>query len=95
MTKFSFPPDRPTILWCDNQSAIHISCNLVEHHSTKHIELHMHFIRQLIQNGVIALEYIPTTGQVADLFTKPFASPRFLQLRSMLGVTEVVLGGIG
>jgi hypothetical protein len=95
MTEFGFPPDRPTLLWCDNQSAIHISRNPVEHQRTKHIELHMHFIRQLIQDGVIALEYIPTTGQIADIFTKPFASPRFLQLRTMLGVTEVVLGGTG
>ena len=80
MNEFGFPPNHPTILWCDNQSAIHISCNLVEHQHTKHIELHMHFIRQLIQDGVIALEYIPTAGQVADMFTKPFALPCFLQL---------------
>ncbi len=55
----------------------------------------MHFIHQLIQDRVIALEYIPTTSQVVDIFTKPFASPHFLQLRSMLGVMKVVLGGIG
>lgn len=93
MTEFGFPPDCPTVLWCDNQSAIHISCNLVEHQCTKHIELHIHFIRQQIQGGILSLEYIPTDVQVADIFTQPFASPRYLQLRSMLGVTKVVLGG--
>ena len=92
MTEFGLPPDHPTLLWCDNQSAIHISRNPVEHQRTKHIELHMHFIHQLIQDGVIALEYIPTISQVANIFTKPFASPYYLQLRSMLGVTKVVLG---
>jgi hypothetical protein len=54
----------------------------------------MHFIRQLIQDGVLNLEYLPTEAQVADIFTKPLASPRFLQLRLMLGVKEVVSGGL-
>lgn len=94
MTEFGFPPDCPTTLWCDNQSAIHISRNSVEHQWTKHIEIHMHFIRQMIQDGSLILEYIPIEEQVVDIFTKPLASPRYLQLRSMLGVKEVVLGGL-
>ena len=75
------------------QIIIHISHNPVEHQHTKHIELHMHFIHQLIQDGVLSLEYIPTDTQVIDIFTKPLASPCYLQLQSTLGVTKVVLGG--
>lgn len=78
MTKFGFPPDSPIVLWCDNQSAIHISLNLIEHQRMNHIELHMHFIRQLIQDGVLILEYIPTSEQVTDIFMKPFASSCYL-----------------
>jgi hypothetical protein len=54
----------------------------------------MHFIRQLIQVGVLNLEYFPTEVQVADIFTKSLASPCFLQLQLMLGVKEVVFGGL-
>ena len=64
MTEFGFPLDSSTFLWCDNQSVIHISRNLVEHQRTKHIELHMYFIRHLIQDGSLSLEYIPTIEQV-------------------------------
>lgn len=93
MTDFGFHPDSPTILWCDNQSSIHISCNSVEHQRKKHIELHMHFIHQLIQDGSLILEYIPIAEHVADIFMKPFALLCYLQLHSMLGVKEVVLRG--
>ena len=93
MTEFGFPPNSPTFLWCDNQSAIHISRNPVENQQTKHIELHMHFIRHLIHDGSLNLEYIPTTEKVVNIFTESFASSWYLQLHSMLGVKEVVLGG--
>ncbi|KAH9331958.1 hypothetical protein KI387_004066, partial [Taxus chinensis] len=84
LTEFRFPQDSPTVLWCVKQSAIHISRNPVEHQQTKHIEIHIHFISQHIQDGVLCLEYIPTQQQVADIFTKPFASPRYLELHGML-----------
>ena len=38
-----------TIIHCDNMSAIAITKNLVFHSRTKHIELHHHFIRKLVQ----------------------------------------------
>lgn len=93
MKEFGFPPDTPTLLWCDNQSAIHISRNLVENQRTKHIEIHMYFIRHLIHDDSLILEYVPTSELVVDIFTKPFASPWYLQMHSIIGVNEVVLGG--
>jgi hypothetical protein len=53
----------------------------------------MHFIRRLIQDGLLRLEYLSTRRKVVDIFTKPLTSPRFLQLRSILGVKEVVSRG--
>jgi hypothetical protein len=93
LTEFGISQDHPTTLWCDNQSAIHISHNPVEHQRTKHIEIHMHFIQATHPGWCSLLGVLPTKEQVADIFTKPLASPCFLQLRSMLGVKEVVLGG--
>lgn len=92
MTKFGFPFNHPTTLWYDNQSSIHISHNPMEHQHTKHIEIHMHFIRKLIQDDALRLEYFPTNQQVLKIFTKPLAWPCYLQLWSMLGVKEIVLG---
>lgn len=44
-----------TKLYCDNQSTIKLVNNPVFHARTKHIEVHHHFIRELIQNGDIEL----------------------------------------
>ena len=56
---------------CDNTSAINISKNPIQHSRTKHIEIRHHFLRDHVQKGDIALEFISTGKQLADIFTKP------------------------
>jgi hypothetical protein len=45
----------PTVIFCDNQGSIQISTDLVHRQRTKHIEIHMHYIRELIPDRVISL----------------------------------------
>ena len=59
------------IIYCDNTSAINICKNPVQHSRTKHIEIRHHFIRELVEDGTLTLEFIHTDDQKADLFTKP------------------------
>ena len=59
-----------TPIYCDNTSAIQMTQNPVHHSKTKHIEIHHHFIRDIAEKGKISLHYIPTTEQLADIFTK-------------------------
>jgi hypothetical protein len=37
----------------------------------------MHFIRGQIQDGVIDMQFCPSSEQVADIFTKPFTEQKF------------------
>ena len=60
-----------TPIYCDNTSAIQMTQNPVHHSKTKHIEIRHHFIRDIAEKGRISLHYIPTTEQLADIFTKP------------------------
>jgi hypothetical protein len=94
LEEFGFDLPKPTVLHCDNQSAIEISRHPVQHQRTKHIEVHMHYIRELIQGQIIALQYCPTEQQVADIFTKPFTEVKYTRLRDLLGVRDVVERGV-
>ena len=78
-------PQNVMTLFCDNVSAINISKNPVQHSKTKHIDIRHHFIRDLVENKVIQLEYIPTERQLADIFTKALDTARFESLRSSRG----------
>lgn len=78
----------PTVIYCDNKSAIAIAKNPVHHNRTKHIAIKYHFIREAGETKEIRLEYCQTEDQIADIFTKALPRPKFEQLRSMLGVTE-------
>jgi hypothetical protein len=47
----------PTIVLCDNNSAIMLSKNHVFHKKTKHIDTRYHFIRELANHKEICLEF--------------------------------------
>ena len=64
--------DSPTVIWCDNKSAINISIDPVQRQKTKHIEIHMHCIQGLVHDWMITLQYFPSTEQTAYIFTKCF-----------------------
>ena len=74
------------VVYYDNSSAIDISKNLVQHSKTKQIEIRYHFIRDLVERKIVALEYITTVRQNADIFTKPLNRSKFETLCQVIGV---------
>ena len=45
-------------IYCDNTSAINIFKNPIQHSRTEHIEIRHHFIRELVEDGSLTLEFI-------------------------------------
>jgi hypothetical protein len=70
-------------LLCDNESAIRMADNPVEHSRTKHIA-----IRDHQQKGDIEIAYINTKEQLADIFTKPLDEQTFNKLRHELNILD-------
>jgi len=57
-------------LLCDNQSAIHLYKNQAHHEKTKHIDVRLHFIREMIENKYVFLSKVAGENNAADIFTK-------------------------
>lgn len=62
--------DAPTVINCDNQSAIKFAGNDSYCARSKHIDIRFHFVREKIVNNEIKLSYIGTQDMVADVLTK-------------------------
>lgn len=78
----------PVSMFEDNQSCIKMASTL-ETKRTKHIDVKHHFIRNCVFEGVIILNYIQTSEQIADMFTKSLANVKFKYFRDKLNVISV------
>ena len=76
----------PIPLDCDNTSAISMSKNPVLHSKHKHILINYHFLREQVTNIVVQLNFIPSTEQTVDIFTKPLLKTQFEYLRRKLSI---------
>lgn len=77
---------KASVVFCDNVSATYLSANPVHHRRPKHIELDIHFVRDLVAVGQVRVLHVPTTQQLADVMTKGLPSMVFQDFRASLCV---------
>ncbi|GJW75170.1 ribonuclease H-like domain-containing protein [Tanacetum coccineum] len=75
-----------TLVYCDNVSAVYMSANPVQHQRTKHIEIDIHFVRDMVKAGHVRVLHVPSRFQYADIFTKGLPSALFEDFPSKLSV---------
>ncbi|GKD12320.1 ribonuclease H-like domain-containing protein [Tanacetum coccineum] len=75
-----------TLVYYDNVSFVFLSSNSVQHQCTKHIEIDIHFIRDLVTAGQVRVLHVPSRYQYANIFTKGFPLALFEEFRTSLSV---------
>jgi hypothetical protein len=75
-------------LLCDNESAIRMANNPVDHDRTKNIDIQYHFLRDHSQIGDIIIDHVSTHKQLVDIFTKSLDKKKFCELRSELNILD-------
>ena len=76
----------PVTLYCDNTSAINISRNPMMHTKTKHITIKYHYVRELVQEKEVKMEYVHTKEQIDDIFRKALPKDGHEYLKGKLRV---------
>ncbi|KAI5081934.1 hypothetical protein GOP47_0001677 [Adiantum capillus-veneris] len=77
-------------IYTDSHSALAVARNPVFRARTKHIEVHYHYVREMLSVGEISLTYVPTQENLADLFTKTLSREKLEAFRKALGLLPFV-----
>ncbi|XP_071726977.1 uncharacterized protein [Rutidosis leptorrhynchoides] len=94
LTEIGFPPQEAIQILCDNEAAIAISENPVQHDRTKHVEIDRHFIREKLDDEIISLASIRSEDQLADILTKSVNERLFNEVLGKLNIRNPTKFGI-
>ncbi|GKA23034.1 ribonuclease H-like domain-containing protein [Tanacetum coccineum] len=75
-----------TLVYCDNVSAAYMSTNPAQYQRTKHIEIDIHFVCDMVTAGHVRVLRVLCRFQYADIFTKKLPFALFEDFRSSLSV---------
>lgn len=76
----------PILVNEDNQSCIALSVADRTTRKSKHIDTKYCFVKDLVENGIVTIQYCPTDTMEADLLTKPLGAVKLKQLREAIGI---------
>jgi hypothetical protein len=86
--EMKFTLTQPPTLLCDNLGATHLSFNPVQHSRMKHIQIDIHFVRDLVAKKILNVRHVHTADQLADLLTKPLSRQQIDYLRNKISLSD-------
>ncbi|CAL1356029.1 unnamed protein product [Linum trigynum] len=87
LKELNMTQEESTEIFVDNKSTLALAKNPVFHDRSKHIDTRYHFLRECVEQKEVALKYVKTEDQIADIFTKPLKQDVFVKPRTLLRVT--------
>jgi len=83
------PSNQPTKIYGDNEGSLAMARNPQLHQRSKHIDLHWHWIRQMVQDNVINVESCRNPKQTADVLTKALPRLKHTQHVAEMGLASI------
>ena len=74
---------------CDNQSAIFLVKNQTYHARTKHIDVKYHYVREIIESGVMLLRKIDTKDNLSDMLMKVVSGVKFQHCLKLIQILRL------
>ena len=90
LTALDFDTSQPTLIYEDNNAVIGILNEVVNEKKSKFFLVKYHRTKEMVKKKYIDVQYINTTQNIADMFTKPLPKESFIKFRNMLGMIEVI-----
>ena len=82
--ELGFKQTAPTRLLVDNTATVDLSYNPEYHSRTKHIDRRHFYVRELVEEHILQVQYVNTADNLADFFTKPLPPKTFFKLRNII-----------
>ena len=80
---------RPFQIRGDSKSAIVAVGKSESSKNTKHMEIHLQFMKDRLRMNELDFEHIPGSNNPADMFTKSLGRQKFFQFRTMIGMVNL------
>ncbi|RVW64151.1 Retrovirus-related Pol polyprotein from transposon TNT 1-94 [Vitis vinifera] len=77
------------VIYSDSQSALCLAKNPVYHERTKHIDVRLNFIRDVIEEKLFSIEKVATEVNPADMLTKLITTEKFKHSLDLVNVCKV------
>ena len=71
-----------------------MSINPILHARTKHIKLDYHYIREHVALGALLTQFVSSSNQLANIFTKPLSKVQFQQNDLLYSATQLHEAGV-
>src|SRR5260221_12349044 len=77
---------KPGVVKGASHGAIALTKNTKDHGKIKHIDIRQHYIRELVKTGSIQMEHVPSSDNLADMFTKALSMDHHHRHHTILNI---------
>ena len=78
----------PTTIYGDNYGSVAMANNPQFHSRSKHIAVHWHWVRELVQENTISVDTCCNLDQTADILTKALSRQKHAKHVAAMGLTS-------